>query len=60
MTQHKCTHVVVGFAKKIYLQQKSVGNNQYKKDVGMLSGMHDLCNIDLIGTGEGIYASPMS
>ena len=56
-TQHKCKHVVVGFGEKVHFQHIQVDKNQYKKDVGMFLGV-ERCNTYLIGTSEGIYASP--
>jgi hypothetical protein len=57
-TQHKCKHLVVGFGEKVHFQHTLVDKNQYKKDVGMFLGMVVRCNTYLIGTSEGIYASP--
>ena len=58
MTQHRCKHLVVGFAERVHFQHTLVDKNQYKKDVGMFLGMNDRCNSFLIGMSEGIYASP--
>ena len=57
-TQHKCKHIVVVFVEKVHFQHTQVDKNQYKKDVGMFLGMIDRNNTYLVGTSEGIYASP--
>ena len=57
-TQHNCKHMVVGVSEKVHFQHTRVDKNQYKKDVGMFLGMIDLNNTYLVGTSEGIYASP--
>lgn len=57
-TNHRCGHVVVGFGEKVFFQHSKHKNHDYRKENGVFLGVNDRNNTYLVGTPEGIYASP--
>lgn len=58
MTNHECGHLIVGFGEQLYFQRSETFRNHSRKDVCVFVGVNDHCNIYLVATESGIYASP--
>ena len=58
MTGHRCKHAVVGFGEKVFFQHTEARKDDYRKDVGVFLGVGDRDSTYLVGTKDGVYASP--
>ena len=58
MTHHRCRHLAIGFAEKVHFQHTKIVKDSYRKDVGIFLGVNHRCNTYLVGTADGVFASP--
>ena len=58
MTQHKCRHISIGFGEKVWFQHTKNTKEEFRKQIGIFVGVNDRCQTYLVGTADGVYASP--